>query len=164
MDHLTQRWASLRAQAITEDGRLSLEDVISVAEQVMERAGLAGRTIEVPDGRVDDPAYQAAIAPLNEYVRQVTGKPYVRIYYSAYSLAASGNPIALTDGMNYIVVRKTTNDMTILHECAHIIRDTSEFGGHDRAFAETARDLYRRYISPAAADKFWTILTTGGYL
>lgn len=158
MTHLTASWGRIA-------GVLSLEDAISVSEQVMERAGLAGRTIHMPVGHVDDPVYQAAIAPWNEYVRQVTGQQWLRIYCSSYDIKVNGNPLAMTDGYNSIVVRETTNDMTVLHECAHVIRATPEgSGGHDRMFAGTARDLYSRWISPAAGEKFWEILSIGGYV
>ena len=151
MHHLTAAWEDL-------GDYLTLEAAISVSEQTMERFGLAGKTIQVPTGHRDDPAYQAAIAPLNEYVRKVTGQPHLKIYHSAYMLRTEGNPIAITDGMNYIVVREMTNEMTILHECAHVIRNTPEESGHDRRFAEIARDLYSRWISPAAGEKFWSLL------
>jgi hypothetical protein len=145
-------------------GTLSLEDAISVSEQAMERGGLAGRTIHVPTGREDDPDYQAAIAPLTAFVREATGTPHLRIYHSQYALNVAGNPAALTDGMNYIVVRKVTNEMTILHECAHVIRRTSGASGHDRAFAVTVRDLYAKHISPAAGEQFWSLLDAAGYV
>ena len=157
MTHLTAAWA-------VTSGALSLEGAISVSEEAMERGGLAGRTVEVPRGHVDDPAYQAAIAPLNDYVRRVTGRDHIRIYTSAYTLRAEGDPIALTDGMNYIIVRPRTNEMTILHECAHIICATPEGEGHSRRFAETARDLYSRYIGPEAGAQFWSILAMGQYV
>jgi len=157
MDHLTRSWARLSTQA-----RLSLEDVISVAEQAMERGGLVGKKITVPEGHVDDPAYQTAIAPLNEYVRAVTGKPWLRLYTSAYTLKQEGNPRAVTDGMNWIVTRPQTNEMTILHECAHVILGTGEHRGHTRAFAETARDLYAKYISAEAAQTFWNLVELSG--
>jgi len=145
MHHLTAAW-----------DRLTAEDYVSVAEQAMQRAGLVGRRIEMPVGHVDDPAYKAAIAPLNDFVREVTGNQSMRVYYSSYTLMAEGNPIAVTDGLNYIVVRQQTDDLTILHECAHVIlRSTENRGGHDRRFAEVARDLYARYISQRAADVFW---------
>jgi len=148
---MTQAWG-----ALARTSTLSLADRISVAEQALERGNLAGKTIDVPDGHVDDPAYQAAIAPLTAWVREITGQQWLRIRYSAYDLMVAGNPLALTDGMNYIVVRKQTNEMTILHECAHVLADTPEGpAGHSMEFAEIARDLYAKYISPEAGRVFW---------
>ena len=144
---------------------LSLEAVISVAEMTMERAGQAGRAIQVPDGHVDDPAYQAAIAPLTEQVREwarAAGIGYtegIHIYTSDYTLRTNGNPQAMVTEMGSIVTRPQTNEMTILHEIAHLATHSIEgAGGHTPAFARDARDLYDRFIGPEAANIFWKIV------
>ena len=138
-------------------GALSLEDVISVAEEAMERSGNAGKTIHVPVGHMDDPEYQAALAPLVDWVRSIT-KTNVRFYASDYQLNQEGGAQAMTDGYNKIVVRPVTNEMTVLHECAHVIRATDSGRGHDAAFAKVLHELYRTHIGPRAAEVFWGLV------
>jgi 2'-5' RNA ligase len=139
---------------------LSLEAVISVAEQAMERAGQAGARITVPVGHQDFPEYQAAIAPLTAQVRS-WGKAVgldpstIRIYSSSYSL---GGALAMVSETGAIVTQEHTNEMTILHEIAHLVNQSHEGTGHNAAFARTARDLYGRFISPAAAETFWNLV------
>lgn len=139
---------------------LSLEDRISVAEQVMERSGLAGRTVIVPEGHQDDPAYRAAISPLEEWCSKVTGTSMLRrVYTSAYTLRAEGNPQALVTASGSIVVAPVTNEMTLLHECAHLITRTTEGrGGHTPAFVQTVQALYAEHLGPEAAAAFTAAL------
>lgn len=143
----------------TKTAALPLENTISVAEQVMERAGLHGGWVDIPTGHVDDPAYQAAIAPLVEKVRKITGQPNLRFYASDYTLDLHGAQASAD--INSIVVRPRTCWMTILHECAHVIlldRMGPSGSGHSPEFARTARDLYARHISPEAGEKFWALV------
>ena len=139
---------------------LGLEDVISVAEQSMERLGQAGREIEVPTGHQDDPRYQEAIAPLRSQICQWASAvgldpSTMRIYASSYSL---GGAQAMVSETGAIVTQPHTNEMTILHELAHLVHHSHEGSGHDVEFARTARDLYGRFISPSAAETFWNIV------
>jgi 2'-5' RNA ligase/predicted SprT family Zn-dependent metalloprotease len=147
-----------------KEAALSLEAVISVAEQAMERSGHAGATIHVPEGHVDDPAHQANLAPVVARVREMarraglTWADSLRFYASPYQL---GRNQAMTDGMNSIVVQPVTNEMVVLHEIAHCLESTHEGSeGHTSAFARKLHDLYGRFISPAAADVFWGIVGT----
>ena len=142
---------------------LSLEATISVAEQAMERGGDSGNTIHMPVGRNDDPEYAAAIAPIQEWAqdvfRQATGESrFIRIFASDYTLDQSGGGQAMVTGMGSIVTRPVTNEMTVLHEIAHLINRTHEGSGHDAEFAQLAHSLYAKHISPRAAQTFWDIV------
>lgn len=140
---------------IAKIAALSLEVIVSVAEQAMERAGQAGRTITMPQGHRDDIEVQSE--PLNAWARSIAGA-WVQVYTNDYILRQEGYPIAMINGSS-ICVRPTTNEMTILHELAHYITHTNEgVGGHTVAFCRTAHDLYARHISPAAAETFWGIV------
>jgi hypothetical protein len=155
MEHIRDTWRELNARSVT--AALSLEAVISVAEQAMERTGNAGRTITVPVGHYDDPDFQTALAPMVAWVRSVTNTN-VRFYASDYQLDQEGGVQAMTDGYDKIVVRPVTNEMTVLHECAHVIRSTDSGRGHDAAFAKVLVELYRTHIGTGAAKVFWDIV------
>ena len=143
-------------------GALSLEAVISVAEQTMERAGLAGRTLHIPDGHADDPEYKKAMAPYIEMVSNWCGRP-VSFYANDYILNTDGGGAqAMTDGWNHIVVRPTTTEMTILHEVAHVMLHEAESYGHTPEFVSTVEQLYRDHLGDAAADQF--MLIVGDYV
>lgn len=146
--------------AASKTAGLDLEAVISIAEQTMED-GLAGRVWDVPEGNSDDPAYRAAMVPLEEFCSKVVGSSmYRKVYYSQYTLEQAGNPQAMVTSMGSIVVRPGVNTMTLLHECAHLITRTQHgVGGHTPEFVKVARDLYTRYISPAAGQQFWGVVS-----
>jgi len=142
---------------------LDLEGQISVAEQAMERGGYTGQHHTVPKGHQDDPAYHAAIAPLQQrvtaFARSAGIEHSVPIRTNDYELSRAGNPQAMVTAMGSIVTRPQTNDMAILHEVAHIATHTQHgVGGHTPEFANTARDLYSRHISPEAGDAFWGVV------
>ena len=153
--------AMMRVGVKTSEYALSWEGLISVAEQIMERGSLAGRVWNVPEGHRDDPEYQKAMQPLEDFVSKVMGER-TSIYTSAYTLGRVGNPQAMVTSVGSIVVQPVTNDMIILHECAHLIRRTMEGQSHDEDFARTARDLYSKYISKEAGDAFWEAITMTG--
>lgn len=136
---------------------LDNEARISVAEYTMERLGLAGDTIAVPEGHRDDPAYQAAIEPLRQWVSDLCRKQ-MRFYASDYVLDTyNGGAQAATDGYNWICVRPITNTMTILHEVAHVLNASSEGEGHDDQFIHTLSELYRKHLGSLAAEQFLKI-------
>jgi hypothetical protein len=143
--------------------KLSLEGAISVAEQAMERGGNAGATMHIPQGHVDDPAHQAAMAPVREQVRGWThsvnpeAAPHVRINASDYMLDRYGGQ-AMAQG-DHIYTRPKTNQMSVLHEVAHVATNTQHGGhGHTPEFARTAHSLYSQHISPEAGDHFWGLI------
>lgn len=147
------------AGSLRTDAALDNEARISVAEQVMDRAGLSGDVILVPVGHNDDPAYQAAIQPLVQWVRDLCRNSQMRFYASDYILdTEGGGSQAMTDGMNRIVVRPVTSTMTVLHEVAHVLNRSSEGRGHDDAFIDTLAGLYRKHLGDAAADQFLDIV------
>ncbi len=66
---------------------------------------------------------------------------------------------AATDGMNFIGLKGTkTDDMTLLHECAHIMTGTTEGDGHTPEFQNILRGLYRDHINPHAATLFGSVV------
>jgi hypothetical protein len=156
--------------SLPKESRLSLEDVISVAEHSMHEAGNHGREWHLPTSkeypkRFDNPDYWEAMKPVNQFVHAALrhgGHPNpesIRTVNSDYDLDRAGGAQGLTDGLNSIHVRDHTNDLTLLHEVAHVLNRTHEGEGHDRAFADTARDLYHHFISPKAAEHFHGIVS-----
>jgi hypothetical protein len=158
-----EKWPE-HVQAILPDytasSGLSLAGAISVAEQTMERAGLAGRTIVMPQGHRDDPEYQRALAPIKQWVENILGRSIYNVGTNDYILRENGYPIAVTDGMNSIVTRPETNEMILLHEIAHVINRTQEGSGHDVKFVHLLHDLYAKHLGQAAADQFWLIVSS----
>ena len=149
---------------ITRLALLEPEIYISVAEKTMQDTGNAGEWITMPEGKWNDPDFQARLAPIqdkvNGWLRQF-GETYpFKVYVDNYTLDQY-HADAMTDGLNYIKVRRHTNDMILLHECAHILNRTKEGQGHDEQFARTATELYRRFISNKAADMFWELCHYG---
>lgn len=62
-----------------------------------------------------------------------------------------------------MVVRPgTVNDLTLLHECAHIINRSTHGEGHDDAFIAIAADLYGQHISPQAKERFLNLVHLDG--
>lgn len=148
---------------------LTLENIISVAEEVMERGHLDGPTFSVPKPSLSEYSdgvwgadYKAAVKEASDFVNGVLtdhGHPGgIRIYCSGYDMEGAQ---AATDGMNSIQVKRTTvNALTLLHECAHILLSTPEGEGHSQKFVDTVAGLYGRYLSPAAEAKFRQIVTS----
>lgn len=151
---------------------LSAEDRVSVAEEVMERAGHAGRTFVVPVARRRD-AEPLGMDPIElqreysreaeQYVAQVLGRPGIKVEPMHWDLRNGGGQ-ALTDGMNYIgLAGESTNELTLLHEIAHIILRTSEGrGGHGPEFQKVVHQLYAEQLGQAAADTFAGIVWPEG--
>lgn len=137
---------------------LDNEARISVAEHTMERKGLIGDVIQVPTGHMDDPAYQAAIQPLVQWVSDLCRTP-TRFYASDYTLDREGGGAhGMVTPVGSIVVRPITNTMTILHEVAHVLNRSTHGQGHDDAYIEILAGLYRKHIGDAAADQFLGIV------
>lgn len=149
---------------------LSDEDRVSVAEQVMERAGHGGRHFIIPTATVRD-AQPLGLEPrqlqrihsreAEEFVNGALGeRGPVRVEPQHWNLRQPGSGQAVTDGANYIgLAGNDTNAMTLLHETAHIVSGTPHGpGGHGPGFQHTVHDLYRDHISPEAADTFAKIV------
>ena len=119
--------------------------------------------MHIPTGHADDPEYKAAIAPYKEMVENWIGRRIYNFYASDYQLDTyAGGAQAETDGMNYICVRPTTNEMTILHEVAHMRLGEREMRGHTPEFVSEVEQLYRDHLGDAAADQF--MLIVGDYV
>ena len=139
---------------------LSLENVISVAEQAMERVGAAGKTIHMP-GRIDDPD----LVPIREWVQEVyrkaTGEErYINIFSNDYTLRTEGGGAqAMITEMGGICTMPVTNEMTVLHEVAHLVTRTVEgTRGHTPEFAKVLHGLYASHLGEKAASVFWDIV------
>jgi hypothetical protein len=156
-------------EGLTSTSRLSLEDYISVAEHSMEDSGNSGHQWTLPSardypGKSQDPQFRADSRPVNDFVHGVlrrAGHPMpesIRTYHSDYDLDRHGAQ-AMTDGLNYIQVRKHTSDLSLLHECAHILHGTSEGEGHTPHFAGLLHGLIGQHIGPEAADHFHRLVS-----
>lgn len=135
-------------------GALSLEDLCSVAENVMESRGFVGRTIVMPTGHVDSPEYQEAIRPIIAWASGIAGH-YVNVYASDRSLDAEGGAQAMVTGTGSIVTRPVTTELTVLHELAHLVCGER---GHTKTFVETAHRLYAAHLGDAAAEAYWRVM------
>jgi 8-oxo-dGTP pyrophosphatase MutT (NUDIX family)/GNAT superfamily N-acetyltransferase len=140
---------------------LSEEGRVSVAEQIMERGGHGGRDWYIPRLHQDDPTRQEQHKPVHDFVHGVLAAnghnpemtPHVRVVPEHWDLR--GGAQGSTDGMNYIGVHSHTNDLTLLHETAHILTRTPEGpGGHGPEFRSTVQKLYHDHISPEAGQMF----------
>lgn len=142
-----RKMSSVRKNALSQEG------LISVAENVMENFGLTGRTFHQAEGHVDDPVYQAGMQPLRDYVMDVVGG-WVNVHVSNYMLDREHAQAMLT-GTGTMYVRESTSEMTVLHECAHLIARTDHSAqGHDDRFVSVLRDLYGKHLGSAALAKF----------
>ena len=149
-------------EASRHTAKLSDEALVSVAEHTMEQNGHAGRTWHVPKMHADDPQRQEAHQPVHDFVRGVlTQHGYehargINVIPSHWDLREPGSGQAMVNGMGTIGLKgEHTNDMTLLHECAHILTRTPEGpGGHGPQFQQAAHRLYHDHISPEAADAF----------
>ena len=145
---------------------LGHEDRVSVAEEVMERAGHVGRTWHVPAMHMDDPARPEAHREIHEHVDKILsqhGKPGmgIRVVPKHWDLRQSGSGQAMADTMmNSIGLKgEDVSDMTLLHEVAHLIHGPKV--GHGPEFVDTVHDLYHQHISPEAGDTFARIAHPG---
>jgi GNAT superfamily N-acetyltransferase len=148
---------------------LTLEEYISVAEEAVERGHPeAGRKWHLPDKAdypkaYENPDYWEAMRPVTEYVKGVLASAGKQVH-SSFRVIGDGWTVTsegvqgATDGANWIDLRNPATTLTILHECAHVIRGTGEGAGHDKAFVDTLADLIARHISPAARDQFMALV------
>lgn len=137
--------------------RLSHEGRVSVAEEVMERSGLAGRTLHAPFVKGQSWPPPEEHAHVNGYIdRVLKGEGHeggIRIRPKDWDAQGSQ---AMTDGYNKIGLRgEHASEMTILHECAHVLhRHAGHAGGHGPEFIKTLHGLYRKHLGPEAAETF----------
>lgn len=145
--------------AIRRQAALSDEDRVSVAEQAMERGGHAGRTFAVPASKDDWQADREH--PAARYLHEALighGHPEadarrIRVYPDRWNLRDGGQ--ATTDGYNTVGTHDQVNELTLLHEGAHILTRTPEgSAGHGPAFQQAAHSLYHQHLGPEAAETF----------
>lgn len=147
-------------RGIRRNAVLSDEDRVSVAEEAMERAGHAGQSWHVPAMHWDNPARVEAHRPVHEFVNGVLaehGHPGgIQVHPRHWDLRGAGSGQATTDGLNHIGLSgEHTNDLTLLHEMAHILTGTGEgAGGHGPEFQQAAHQLYHQHLGPDAAGTF----------
>lgn len=143
---------------------LTLDQVVSVAEQSMERAGLTGPTWVLPSPTAFpegswDPRYRRATAGPAALVRSAltahdVDPDHFRVL-TGDDLEATGCRRSTTDGYSQIVVSSgPVTALTLMHQCAHVLNRAAGGGGHDTQFVLIASELYRTYLSPAAAEQF----------
>lgn len=145
--------------------QFSDEDRVSLAENAMENGGLTGRSYHVPAGKYDWATHPQKHPEVHDFVHSVLSDAGVerakaiRVQPNHWDLRKPGSGQAVTDGANYIGIKgEHTNDMTLLHEAAHIIHGTGEHEGHGKAFQETLHGLYRKHLGDEAADTFHRII------
>lgn len=165
-DELERR---MRMKLPKRQGALSDEDRVSVAEEAMERGGLAGRTWHVPDMRHDDPARAEAHKPVHDFINGVLvehGHPGgVRVSPRHWDLRRPGSGQAFYDRVYNTIGLKgeQVNDMTLLHEIAHALTGTREGrGGHGPEFQQAAARLYHQHLGPEASETFRSIVSQPG--
>jgi GNAT superfamily N-acetyltransferase len=169
--------AKRRKRHFAAQSRLSDESRVSVAEHIMEQNGHSGRSFDVPNnGRMsvqngteydwdDDRKHPAAHYVHDALIRDGHDPERARrfrVYPDHWNLDETHGQ-AITDGLNYVGTRDTTNELALLHECAHIRTRTPEGpSGHGQAFQETAHRLYHRHLGPEAAGVFRGLLEASG--
>lgn len=155
------------ASDLTSPNGLTLEDYISVAEEAVQRghAGAAHQWV-MPERSdyprcYENPDYWAAMAPVNDYAHAVlehagSPHPHLRVTSGGWHIDQDGSQ-GCTDGLNWIELRNPATTITILHECAHVLRGSGR--GHDPEFVTTLSGLLESHVSPAAADQFMRLVT-----
>lgn len=136
-----------------------------IAEGVMVREGQQGKKWRLTKGHRDDPQIQAETKAISEFATQagrtVGYGDWIKVYASDYILDLAGKDVLAECDMNRIVVRYQTDDLTILHEVAHMATNTFEnTAGHNEAWCKTAHELYSRFISKEAGVIFWGVMET----
>lgn len=156
------------SRAASSTNGLTLEDYISVAEEAIQRGhATAAHEWVLPD-RADyprcyeNPNYWAALTPVTTYVHQILDQagdphPHLKVTSGGWHIDQTGDQ-GSTDGMNWIELRNPTTTITILHECAHVLRGTGH--GHDQQFVTLLTGLLRTHVSPAAATQFTKLVST----
>jgi tRNA nucleotidyltransferase (CCA-adding enzyme) len=130
-----------------------------IAEGAMVRGGVVGRKHTIPLGRMEDGSALGSYGPvpraLSAWASEIAGKP-VRIVGSNYFREEGDHVHATANRVtNSITVRPDTDDLTILHELAHLMAGE---GGHGEEWQRIAHGLYRDHIGPEAANTFAQIM------
>lgn len=152
---------------------LSDEDLVSVAEQAMERGGHGREGFHVPVASYDT-AREKGFSDPHEQQRHYSAEAenfvngilknkgwkgqQIRVQPEHWDLREQGSGQAVTDGANYIGLSGTrASKLSLLHETAHILTLTTHDGrreGHGPEFQSTLHDLYHEHLGPEAAATF----------
>lgn len=154
---------------------------VDAAEQVMTNVGLNGRTFHIPRARVDE-AHGLGIEPwelqkrhsreAEDYVNGILGdwgwEPAqkghrIKVHPGDYRLRNAEQTTAHTDGFDRIgLAGEHTDELTLLHETAHILAGTMEHDNHHGPeFQNILHVLYHDHLGPEAAEVFGNIVFPG---
>jgi tRNA nucleotidyltransferase (CCA-adding enzyme) len=129
----------------------------------MQRGGLVGRehTLSPMGGWPPPPEVQA----INAWVAGIAGFP-IRVQPSTYEPDFGGDTVhgAADYGTYRVLVRPQTNDLTILHEVAHLMAyDQTRQPGHTEEWARITHRLYREHLGEEAGRVFARIVWPGEF-
>jgi hypothetical protein len=167
----------LRRLAAADGHSLDDEGRVSVAEQVMERAGFGGQTFHVPNANVAqahqhgyyDQYGQPDVRRLqrehsaeaerfvNDILRSHGHGGGIRVEPNDWGLREPGSGQAYTDGNKIALAGQHTNTLTLLHETAHVLTNTDHRDGHGPRFQQLLHALYHQHLGPEAASVFGDI-------
>ena len=145
---------------------LNHEDLVSVAEQVMERSGGGGPLLHHDEAQdfvnkvLGQQGYQFVAPQAYEPIKPMEGQP-VRVDPNHWDLREPGSGQAFTYGYDQIgLAGSHANKLTLLHEVAHIMhRSRHGDDSHGPDFQRTLHGLYRDHLGPEAASIFSDILS-----
>jgi hypothetical protein len=133
-----------------------------IAEGAMQRAGQTGHQWHIPMGRMEDGSALGAYGPeaqrASQFASKVCGFP-VRVVASGWWPEGNDVHAHADPATNTIQVKDTTDDLTILHECAHLMTKGS---AHDATWQAAAAKLYAQYIGAEAAQIFTNLVVPSG--
>jgi 2'-5' RNA ligase/GNAT superfamily N-acetyltransferase/ADP-ribose pyrophosphatase YjhB (NUDIX family) len=147
---------------------------VYVAEGALKRGGLTGRDHYVPVGKMPDPDGKGEIAlgtygpkpqELSDWASEIAGSP-VKVISTTWwpegegETADGGDTLASADHfMQQINVTPETDDLTLLHELAHLM--VGPDAGHGDEWINKAAELYGEHISPEARRNFLALVRPG---
>jgi len=154
-------------------GQLTDAELAYVAEGVLEKSGMVGRSHYIPQGRMpaDDiyPNAAGTEVPLGTYgpvprelsawASEIAGQP-IRVSGTTY-WGRIENPESVKGAANHAAMRidvtPETTDLTILHELAHLMAGPE--AEHGPEWIEIAARLYGEHIGPEAEETFRALTT-----
>ena len=171
--------SSSRAAATDWGGRDPHTVKVDAAEQIMTRSGLTGRDFHVPQAKVAD-ADALGIHPWDlqrrhsaEAEKFVNGmlrdngfdhknRGWVKVQPDTWNgRNMPSTTQAWTDGSHIHLPSEHVNQLSLIHEAAHILSGTQEGEGHGPEFQKLLHGLYHQHLGPEAAHIFGT--TSGLY-
>ncbi len=156
-----------------EASSVPMDQLAYIAEGAMERGGFLGERISIPEGppiqpgepdhpwpNSESPAHRGAYGPeaqkMSALASSICGFN-VQVKGTNWLAGGTGSDAhgEADITMNTIALRPESNMLTLLHECAHLMRRDH---GHDEQWARIAHDLYAKHLSQEAADIFAGIM------